>query len=298
MGENAEVDDPAVGYEQQLEKRKAYHEIEKERNAAFGRDGMVAFFDVLGYSDIAMNAAEDSIREVMGAVEAADRGARSMLDDIDTAGAESGEESRDVCFGSDFEDIKCVNISDSLVFHAQFQDPRMVGDDNGGFRKWLDADSLYRFVRFCRKVYCVLFEYGLPTRGAISIGTFYWNGANMLAGKPMIDAYRTSESLSFSGLVFGQKSSAEIHRRCHEMFESHYTHDTSFMRCGVDLPVKTGSGDGLEKLDLIMPELSDVRGVGFDSNFADQFATYGRDLGRSRTRAIIANTLRILHKYT
>ena len=149
------------------------------------------------------------------------------------------------------------------------------------------------------KFWGYVFEtYGLPTRGAISIGTFYWNRANMLAGKPMIDAYRTSEALSFSGLVFGRNSTAEIHRRCHEMFESHYTHDTSFMRYDVDLPVKTGSGDGLEKLDLVMPELFDVKAVGFDSYVADQFATYGRDLGRPRTRAIIANTLSILHKYT
>lgn len=268
-----------------------FDKIEKQRKERFKRDGMVAFFDVLGYKNIAMRGDEGAIRKVMDAVEAAHAEAKQLLDSIDLR-----DETTSLVAGSDFAEIECVNISDSLVFHEQFPDGRLEGDLEEKNTDWFVSVGLYRFLRFCRKVYAVLLERGLPTRGAVSIGTYYWNKKNMLAGKPVIDSYLASESLSFSGVVLSDAGLGEMRTRAHYLFEKGFPYDDSFLKHQILVPTKTKSGDGLSRMDVLMPDRMTFPSGKRDQFVTDMFKEHGKRVDNPRVCAILKNTLEVLRR--
>lgn len=278
------------------EQYKAMCEMEEAdaeaREYQFKRDGMVAFFDVLGYGVLASKEGEDVIRNVMDAVKAAEIEAKQVVDDIDKK-----DEGRSFLVGSDYAEIKCVNISDSLIFHDRFPDPELKASLDEESATIPDAMSFYRFLRYCRKVYGVLLEHGLPTRGAISIGTFYWDHANMLAGRPVIEAYKVSESLSFSGLVITEKSLSEIRRRTQWLFGPKYSHDMSFLKRGIKTFVKGRGGDELKEMDVVMPDMSFLNSVSIEDYIKMQFCAFGKSVSSPRVQALMKNTVDVLNQY-
>lgn len=271
------------------EQYEAAREVEEQHEYAFKRDGMVAFFDVLGYSAIASTACEDVIRTVMEAVKTAQVEARQALDDIDNQ-----EDGNSFQFGSDYDEIRCVNISDSLIFHDRFPDPELNADCEPEYSTIPDAMRFYRFLRFCRKVYGVLLEHGLPTRGAISIGTFYWDHESMLAGKPVIEAYKTSESLSFSGLVLSENSLSQIRRRTQWIFGEHFSQDMHFLKRGLKVYVKGRGGDELKEMDVVMPDMTFLKSVTVEDYVKMQFGAYGKSVTQPRVCALLKNTVDVL----
>lgn len=292
MAEAAERDDnPYSGMsEEDYAALCAAEEAEAEaREFEFKRDGMVAFFDVLGYSQLAAKASEGVVRDVMNALSQAHAEAKQLLDEIDLQ-----EESRSVLLGSDFEDVRSVNISDSLIVHDRFPGTIVAGDEEGEFKGLGDSYRFYRFIRFCRKVWCVLFERGLPLRGAISIGTFYWDHKTMLAGEPVIEAYKASESLSFSGLILAEDSLPSIAERAWLLYKPEFPVGLDFLQRRLLVPVKTSSGDGLAQRDVILPDLSAMAGDNLAAYVKSRFEMHEKSVDSPRARAILRNTIDIL----
>lgn len=267
-----------------------FDELEAVQNNRFKYDGMVAFFDVLGYGELTSTACEEVIRNVMDAVKAAHIEAREVVDDIDKK-----HEGRSFQFGSDYADIRCVNISDSLIFHDAFQHSQPNDESVREHSMSSVADRFYRFIRFCRKVYGVLLERGLPTRGAISVGTYYWDQANMLAGKSVIEAYKTSESLSFSGLVLTENTVNKVRKKTNYLFGPHFPHEIDFLKRGVEVYVKGRGGDELRAMDVVIPDMSFLKSASVDEYVKMQFGAFRKPVSKPRVKALMKNTIDVLN---
>ena len=79
---------------------------------------------------------------------------------------------------------------------------------NGPVKNAKKAEILYWtifsiYIAFLLKT---AFEKGLPLRGAIDYGQFFLRGKNF-AGKPIVNCYRLSHELQFSGCAFTETSS-------------------------------------------------------------------------------------------
>lgn len=273
-----------------------YNEIREVEDAEdyahefqFKRDGMVAFLDILGYKQIAETDSESVIQEVMGVLKQAQDDAVKLMSEIDLP-----EEPRFSFMGYDSEDIKLINISDSIILHDRFSDALLIGSNARESKELDDSFRIYRFILFCRKVWGALFERGLPPRGAISIGTFYWNHETMLAGRPIVEAYKTSESLSFSGLVLADGSLAAMHDRARPLFEKNYPAQMLFLRSRLPVPVKSSSGDGILPMDVVVPDFSFVPTGKMADYVRGRFEAYGKKVDSPRVQAIVKNTIDFL----
>lgn len=252
-------------------------------------DGLVAFFDILGYSKIARSNDENKIWEVIRIIKGAFDDAKGVLDSDDLR-----DETRSLFVGSDFSEVRCVNVSDSLVFFMPFGDSQKAGDALRKFAPQLSAMDTYRFIRYCRKVYGVLLEQGLPSRGAISYGRYYSDGVSMVAGDPVVDAHVLSDALSFSGLVLTEDAGKRLRDSENPLFKPGFCCDTTFIREEMQVLVKGKSGDELRKLDVIMPDQSFFKMYDLDADMRRLFEMHGKKIDSPRTHEILKNTINII----
>jgi len=145
------------------------------------------------------------------------------------------------------------------------------------------------YVAFFQKT---AFDQGLPMRGAVDWGNFFVSEYRF-AGKPIIDAYRMSGRLEFSGCVFCKNAAEEFERlkkvTDKEKFET------------IDMVVFSYPAflsDGEERLWLIDLLFSDYAGKGKDISdvreyIVDRFYAHNKDIVR-RVIPKIENTEMVL----
>ena len=270
---------------------KASLEVEYAEEQAYEfqlrRDGIVAFLDILGYKHLAETGSEDVIREVMDVLRQAQNETAKLMPELDLPPDVRSQLVMEV-----IDDVKLINISDSIILHNRFPLVIPFGPEVTKRKRLCDAFVVYRFVTLCQHVWSVLFERGLPLRGAISVGTFYWNHETIMAGKPFVEAYNDSESLSFSGLVLTQDTLSAIHERAGILFEE----DSPFHLTTQEMPVpmKTKSGDRLCSRNVIFPDLPDVPIKKVADYARKRFEAHGKKVDSPRVQAILKNTIEIV----
>lgn len=170
--------------------------------------GIVAFFDILGYQNIIdnnkINEAAKIITDILTNMpKATIERLLSMLE----------EKNRKV-FEEQLKKLDHLLISDSLIFFLPIDFDEAAPNRR---IKWLAFLSIMSmFLR-------TSFEKGLPTRGAIDVGDYFVEG-NCFAGKPIVNSYRLSNKLEFSGCILSTKA-AEQFESDKDQYRSKYTTD-------------------------------------------------------------------------
>lgn len=205
-------DDPVAikKFEQdQKEFEEWIEECQRKYDMQFKRNGMVAFFDILGYRQMATHLAENTLRDVMMTVETVTEKAKSTLSEEDGRG-DGGRYG--TLFTSRFDDIESTVISDSMIFHQRFSEnhePQSQGITNEDFGLLRKFEAL-NFIRFCRRIFSDLMGAKLPIRGALAAGEYYWNKKAMFAGRSLIEAHDLSERLNCAGVVLCESMTCEV----------------------------------------------------------------------------------------
>jgi hypothetical protein len=156
--------------------------------------GLIAFFDILGYQNIIDN---NDISEVAQLID-------NLLVDLPNKAKEKSK-----WFGEGIpkeedvlSDLYTMVISDSIIIAKPM--PKTFSEDWGfTYLTWV-------FGKYCESLLDFAFENGLPLRGAIDYGEYYLN-RNCFAGKPIIDCYRMSHMLNFSGCILTPTLSDRYH---------------------------------------------------------------------------------------
>jgi len=162
--------------------------------------GMIAYFDILGYKQIAQSGITKNIAEVLNILHTAKQPIKEEIKATDLKSyfnvAGFGQTVQTV-----LDSIETENVSDSLVSTINFTTcaklEMVVGNAKPIDSTWFPA---YVFVLYCKRLNALLFKAGLPVRGAIEYGDIF-KQERILAGKPLINAYSLSESLNCAGVV-------------------------------------------------------------------------------------------------
>ena len=157
--------------------------------------GVVAFFDILGYQNIIDNNEIEKVSKIITDIlKVAPSKSKDSLRSI------SKDETKKKIINNALSSIDTILISDSLLSHFEFDVDG--ADDSNNL-------ELILFIGYLSQLTRMLFVEGLPIRGSICFGDFFVD-EQCIAGKPIIDAYRLSESLDFSGVVICEKTYEKI----------------------------------------------------------------------------------------
>lgn len=163
--------------------------------------GFVAVLDILGYKQLCLNNTVDTIVFLIETViEEVLTRAKATIDELD----------REMRVGSPWSDKSPTFayrvFSDTIVVYQPFDGSVAIVDQGRDLAvvdpRSSDACRCYiHFSLFCSTLAKVLFEKGLPIRGAIDVGEYYI-GDRTFAGSPLIVGHELAESLDFSGVAF------------------------------------------------------------------------------------------------
>jgi hypothetical protein len=159
--------------------------------------GVVAFFDILGYKSFLRNGKCDEAAElVVRTIAQAETDIVSYLQGTSAGEAEAQE------FMSHVGRVTWVVFSDTLLLLCPFED---MMSEREAARRWhviiLSAQILSKHM----------FEEGLPLRGCISYGQFIQE-ENCFAGKTILDAHDTANSLEMAASVVHSTAFEELRR--------------------------------------------------------------------------------------
>ena len=162
--------------------------------------GLIAYFDILGYKQIAQSGITKNIAEVLSILQNAKQPIKEEIKATDLKSYYNvdgiGQTVQSV-----LDSIETENVSDSLVSTINFTTcAKLVMVD--GQAKPIDSTWFlaYVFILYCKRLNALLFKAGLPVRGAIEYGEIF-KQERILAGKPLINAYSLSENLNCAGVV-------------------------------------------------------------------------------------------------
>ena len=253
-----------IGLQTISDKAKALEQ--KQEEVILPTNGLVAFFDVLGYKDIISN------NEISEAV----RIIRNLLFKIPKK------------FEQEFPTFQHIEksllpshliFSDSILIYTPLDSPPF-GDQ--GYKDMVSD----RFVHYCREMLAYSFLAGLPLRGAIARGDYYIKDS-CFAGKPIVEAYTLGNLLDLSGCALTLGTEDEIP----------FSKDASEMFFGCDIPLK---GHGKQKLFMLdyypaLKRQSPAIRKNFRKNIVAQFKAHKKRIG-VEVFGKINNTLDFLKK--
>ena len=187
--------------------------------------GLIGFFDILGYTNIIEN---NQIEEVSRIV------AEKLLkipESISEKIHEIGKEQPTKEFLKTFTSrVKWVIFSDIILLALPTK-----------LDKTLEAFDYGFFLIACSSLQRMMFDAGLPTKGAISVGPFYIH-ERCFAGQPIIDCYKLTQDIDFAGCIIHESVIPQIENalRCETNPESK-TKDVIDARLATYLaPLKNG----------------------------------------------------------
>lgn len=161
------------------------------------KQGLVGFFDILGYQNIIDKNSIDDVSLIITDVlirlhESVIERLESPLQNIPKV----VDLLRSLTNG-----IQAKLISDSILLVLPTQKDDL---EKGPLKLLPEPQGLFImyfiFTTYVSVLLKLTFEKGLPLRGAIDFGDFFLEG-NCFAGKPIIDCYRLGSRLDFSGCV-------------------------------------------------------------------------------------------------
>ena len=141
--------------------------------------GLVAFFDILGYSAfMENNEVEDAALKI-----------NDFINELETFDMDRFLERFEIRdrIKNVSQEIQYVVISDSILISLECDQ-----DNNDSYRLYSMVFSIY-----CALLFKKLFIFGLPLRGCIEYGEYYVHD-HTFAGLPIIDAYNNSEKLNLA----------------------------------------------------------------------------------------------------
>lgn len=140
-------------------------------------DGLIGFFDILGYqSFLENNDAESAASEVLNVI--------NNIASITSSGLMTSLKTQDPLLKGLVERIQWLVFSDTILMAMSWDKPNLLD-----FRVFSLAA-----LKLCRH----MFDFGLPLRGAIKNGN-YLVSKSCFAGRVIVDAYRVETSLNLAG---------------------------------------------------------------------------------------------------
>lgn len=163
-------------------------------------DGIVAFFDILGYqSFLENNSATETALKVLDLINELPKLTSRSVSDFWI----NHEAAHGAAVIKMPEHCSHLIFSDSIVLTIPFEE--------NATQFWKDM-ALNYLLTMAAHLQARMFQAGLPLRGGIVRGDFLVKGT-CLAGQAIIDAYRLCESLDFSGVVFSPDLGTYIEKR-------------------------------------------------------------------------------------
>jgi hypothetical protein len=168
--------------------------------------GLVGFFDILGYKSFLEPGITDVTFKVINVLDGLKNRVELRLKDH--LGLRNGsKDSEQARFGGDLfekakqqvEQINLLVVSDSILLLCPYDEQI----DN--------PSQAATFVVAAFMLERIMFEEGLPLRGAIAFGDFISKGC-VFAGKPIIDAYELGDSLDMSACAIHSTAETEFQR--------------------------------------------------------------------------------------
>jgi hypothetical protein len=243
--------------------------------------GFVGFFDILGYKSFLESGITELTFKVIG-----------ILGGLSQRVSENNKLHKALCahmgnyFAPDhpascdlrweLERVKTLIVSDSILLWSSYEESRDRSKRPGQAATFLVTASVLERL---------MFEEGLPVRGAITFGDFIVV-ENVFAGKPIVQAYTLGQSLDLAACA--------IHPTAESQFKTLLTiaPDESMLQAdGLPLvrypvPTKTDrAGSELLCLNLAWPTLSEYPPLKDRPNprryIEEKFSAHGKQVGRN-----------------
>jgi hypothetical protein len=159
------------------------------------RTGLLAYFDILGYQNFILHSNIQLMAKIIHEVilPVPDFVRNEIAKKLAIGDAAWTAEVMAKCIG------KPVVISDSIVWDISFK-PSLK---EGKYPQWL------LFIGGCCHLQRLMFDQGLPLRGAISYGEYYIE-KGCFAGKPVVDAHGVSSKLDLVGCGLTLQAEKEL----------------------------------------------------------------------------------------
>lgn len=179
-------------------------------------EGLVGYFDILGYQSILENNQIESVANIISDIVlnlpectkyVLSQKLRIGLDEEKAPKKISDAVQRFLSVIQ--KPLNCLILSDSIIFSYSFdfefgEDLKIKDEAVLNHAKW------FFFIAHVRELLKICFSQGLPLRGAIDFGQYYFSG-NCWAGKPIIDSYRLAGKLQMSGCAFTPNAANKYH---------------------------------------------------------------------------------------
>jgi hypothetical protein len=222
--------------------------------------GLVGFFDILGYQNIIDNNTIDEVSEIISQLllKLPDDARVELTESLAGEGRES--------LRNKMKELKARMISDSilLVFPVDVKEGRLERLKYFTlFKAYVDRLLTYTFIA------------GLPMRGAIDFGEYFLE-EDCFAGKPIINCFRLGQSLDFSGCVMTEGCREAVLGMLDGMVREGKHLDASFFGYDYLCPLR---GQGYKKSLLLswgsdMYDDRDIRQTVFEA-----FKDHNKDIG-------------------
>jgi len=147
------------------------------------KEGIVGFFDILGYqSFLQNNSPEYAAKEVFSTLTHLDKEIPQRLLDI-------GQKDLPL------SPMEWLIFSDTILLTSPLK-----GDEEDMLHTWMD------FIMASLVLNSRMFTFGLPLRGAITIGKYFVQGG-CFAGKPIIEAYKLTQEIDLAACIISERAS-------------------------------------------------------------------------------------------
>ena len=161
--------------------------------------GIIGFFDILGYQTfLNNNTPEEAANEVLAILTSID----SKIIDSFVYGSNLDFKTKDEESDRDFllNKFNWLVFSDTILLTCNYS-------------KQIESETtLSNWFYFCliaSHLCTKMLEFGLPVRGAISFGEFVTR-KNCFAGKPIVEAYKTSQRLNLASCILTESAKEEF----------------------------------------------------------------------------------------
>jgi hypothetical protein len=176
---------------------------QQEKEVVEAREGVVGVFDILGFKGYLRNDPDVRSKHTLQVL-------------LEINAAVSGRIKRRVPEAEALvNEMSWSNFADSILFampYSETKDEQRAGIEQR--KRWLTC-LLWSVVLLDH-----MFDQGLPIRGAISFGRFFFHKSkNCFAGRAFLEAHELEERINLSGAVLHESAEAEF-RTLTESFKS------------------------------------------------------------------------------
>lgn len=157
------------------------------------KHGIVGFFDILGYTNfLENNDAQDAATVIVDVLTKLHEKVPKLATEVFQHTAEE--------FRKPLDRVEWLVFSDTILVVLPWSKAEV---DRYRFNEWV------AFTMIAQILSRMMFDYGLPLRGAITTGDFVLEG-NCFAGKSIIEAHHLSESLDLAATALSRGAAQDM----------------------------------------------------------------------------------------